>query len=54
MINDFLSWAVTLLRTLISWLGSMEVVAGVSMIALLAGFFVIGLLIKALVYKGGS
>lgn len=53
MVNEFLSWCISLFKTMLAWLGTAAVAPGISLLAIFAGVFVIGLLIDALVYKGG-
>lgn len=48
MVTEFLTWAVSLLSTLVHWLNSMDIVSGVSLLAFFAAIFAIGLLMRAL------
>ena len=52
MVTDTLTWFVGLIQTSISWLGSMMLAPGVSILAFLAGIFIVGFLIDALLFKG--
>lgn len=51
MVVDFLNWSVSVLSTLVSWLSSMQIVTGVSLLGFLAACFVLGLLVRALIVK---
>lgn len=49
MVVDFMTWAVTLLTNVISWLSSMQIAEGVSVLAFMAAIFVFTVLIRALI-----
>lgn len=49
MILDFMTWAVSLLSVLIDWLGSMQIVQGLSLLTFMAACFVFTVLIRALI-----
>ncbi len=48
----FLNWSVALMATFFEWLGSMQLVDGVSLLAFFAGVFVLGAVIRFYLYKG--
>lgn len=52
MIADFIYWAITLLTNAVSWLSSMQIVEGVSVLAFMAATFIFGVLIRALIPRG--
>lgn len=49
--NEFLSWCVALLGTLVSWLGTMQIVEGVTLLGFLGASFILAILIRNLIYK---
>lgn len=51
MISDFLAWSLSILRTLVEWLGSMQIADGVSLLAFFVATFVLGLLIRTLLVR---
>lgn len=50
--TDFLNWAVALMATFFEWLGDMQLVEGVSLLAVFAGVFALGAVIRFYLYKG--
>lgn len=50
--TDFLTWMASLLTELIEWLGTMNLVGGVSLLGFLAATFVLHLIIDNFIAKG--
>lgn len=50
--TEFLNWSVAFLSTFFVWLGDMQLVEGVSLLAVFAGVFVLGAVIRFYLYKG--
>lgn len=51
-VTEFLNWAVALMATFFEWLGDMQLVDGISLLAVFAGVFALGAVIRFYLYKG--
>lgn len=50
--TDALTWMATFLSEIVEWLGSMELVSGVSLLGFMAAVFVLHLIIDNLIPRG--
>ena len=50
--TDCLTWMVTFLAEIVEWLGTMQIVDGVSLLGFMAAIFVLHLLIDNVIVRG--
>lgn len=50
MVTEWVTWFIALFQTTIQWLGSMQIL-GVSVLWILIASFLLGVIIRSLIYK---